>query len=178
MTNLSTSRLVEDVAARFGQRVIRASVGEGYVVDRAVEEDAVLAGEGNGGVGSLPATMTFDAALTLGMVLEHFSTTDDDPAAIARELPDYVMRKGAFPVPPDQVYRVIEEFRATYSDGILETSDGLRVDWTDAWLHVRASNTEPLLRIIVEADSKERSDSLFQSAMALGRNAVMRRGDT
>ena len=172
VTNLSTSRMVEDVARRFGQEVVRTSVGEGYVIDRGLEEGAVLAGEGSGGVGSLPATMAFDGLLTLGMILEHLAVSGSPPAEIARGLPQYAMRKGELPCPPDQAYRVLEHVRQHYADRVPDLTDGVRIEWDDAWLHVRSSNTEPLLRIILEGRDDTRADELFEEATRLGRELL------
>ncbi len=177
VTNLSTSRMVDAVADRHGQTVFRASVGEGHVMDRGIEENAVLAGEGSGGVGALPVTMTFDALLTLGMVLESMALTGGTCAELAGRLPQFVMRKGAIPCPPDQVYRLLQVFRAAFAHRApdtadMDTSDGLRVEWADAWIHVRASNTEPLLRVIVEAETETRAKQIFEEAMDRGQAAL------
>jgi len=175
VTNLSTSRMIDTLARQYGQRVIRTSVGEGYVIDRGLEEGAVLAGEGNGGVGALPTTMTFDAMLTLAMVLESMATQDLSPGEVSQQLPKFIMRKGELACPPDQVYRVLEEFRTTYSDTKPDVTDGVRAEWDDAWIHVRASNTEPLLRIIVEAESESRANHLFEDAEARSRRTFQGR---
>jgi phosphomannomutase len=175
VTNLSSSRMVDVVARRHGQKVIRASVGEGYVMDRGLEEEAVLAGEGSGGVGVLPLTMTFDAMLALGLVLETMAESGSEPTEFLRGLPRFAIRKGEIPGSPDQVYRVLDEFRAAYAGRAPDISDGVRVDWDDAWMHVRASNTEPLLRVIVEAETEARAEGIYDDAMALARRAVYRR---
>lgn len=166
VTNLSTSRMVEAVAGEHGQPVIRTQVGEGYVMDRGLEEEAILAGEGSGGVGAMPITMTFDGLLTLGMVLEAMAITGRPLASLAGELPHFALRKGELACPPDQIYKVLEDFRTCYADQDPDCTDGIRVDWSDAWLHVRASNTEPLLRVIVEAETESRVKSLFEDAMS------------
>ncbi len=172
VTNLSTSRRIDAIAGRFGQTVIRTSVGEGYVIDRGLEEGAVLAGEGSGGVASLPGAMTFDALQTLGMVLESMATTGVGPGDVVDRLPHLVMRKGELACSTDQVYKVLDIFRDAYSERAPDLADGVRVEWDDAWLHVRSSNTEPLLRVIVEAEAKARADALFEDAMAHGRSAI------
>jgi phosphomannomutase len=169
VTNLSTSRMVESVAREFGQTVMRTFVGEGYVIDRGMAEGAVLAGEGNGGVASLPASMTFDALLSLGLVLELMARSGDTLAALNARLPSCEIRKGELLLAPDRVYKALDGFREQYADRSPDCLDGVRVDWEDAWLHVRASNTEPLLRVIVEADTAERADTLFDDAMSYAR---------
>lgn len=172
VTSLSTSRMVDAVAADHGQPVIRTLVGEGHVMDRGLEENAVLAGEGCGGIGVLPVATAYDALLALGLTLEALSTGDASLPDIVASLPSYVMLKGGIPCPAHQVYRILEGFRTRWSDRSPDSTDGVRVDWDDAWLHVRASNTEPLLRVIVEAETEARARELFDDAMAQGRRAV------
>jgi phosphomannomutase len=167
VTNLSTSSMVEAVAARFGQVVRRAPVGESHVVDHGMAEGAVLAGEGSGGVAALPASQTFDALLTLGLVLEEMAVTSLPLAALVGVLPRFSMRKHEVPCPPNLVYKVVEAFRVHHADRDPDCSDGVRVAWPDGWLHARASNTEPLLRLIVEAETAERADALLEEARRL-----------
>ncbi|MBM3495890.1 MAG: hypothetical protein FJX72_16430, partial [Armatimonadetes bacterium] len=95
---------------------------------------------------------------------------------LATEMPPLHMRKGELMVPPDQVYRILDGFRERHSDADADQTDGIRFEWADAWLHVRASNTEPLLRVIAEADTSERVDTLFDETMALARRAAWAHG--
>ena len=173
VTNLSTSRMVDVLAAARGQRVIRTAVGEGHVVDCGLAEGAVLAGEGNGGVAAIPIAMTFDAALTLATVLESLAVSGATLADVVGTLPHMAIRKGEIACSPDRVYRALESLRKSAAGERADLRDGVRIDWRDAWLHVRASNTEPLLRVIVEAESDERADTLFHEAMERGRDAVV-----
>lgn len=176
VTNLSTSRMVERVAERHGRTCVRTTVGEGHVMDLALTNGAAVAGEGNGGVAVLPHAATFDALLTLGVVLRTMAARDCTFADLCADIPAMHMHKGEVAVPPDQVYRVLDVFREQYADVEADLTDGVRLEWPDAWLHVRASNTEPLLRVIAEADVAERADTLFDEAMALARRAAMAHG--
>ncbi|NUQ69339.1 MAG: phosphoglucosamine mutase [Chthonomonadales bacterium] len=170
--NQSTSRMTEALAAECGCPCYRTSVGEGHVMERALNEAAVIAGEGNGGVALLPTAHTFDALLTLGLLLEHSALHDVPLEISASSLPEYHMRKGELRCPPEQVYRLLEGIRERFADTRPDLSDGIRFDWPDAWLHIRASNTEPLLRVIVEAETEGRAEELFSSTMALTRRAA------
>jgi phosphomannomutase len=176
VTNLSTSRMVERVAVEQGRACLRTVVGEGHVMDRALTENAAVAGEGNGGVAILPLATTFDALLTLGTILQTMATEQRPFEDLCADLPELHMRKGELAVPPDQVYRVLDTFRERYRDAEADLTDGVRFDWPDAWLHVRASNTEPLLRVIAEADSARKADSLFDETMTLARRAALAHG--
>jgi phosphomannomutase len=169
VTHLSTSRMIDAVAERFGQTVLRTPVGEGHVMDVGLSEGAALAGEGAGGVAMLPVTMTFDGLLTLALLLEGIATTGESLTSLAAQMPRYSIRKGEFACPPELVYRTLESFRRRYAADNPDTTDGVRVTWDGAWLHVRASNTEPLLRVIVEAERDEQAEALFDEAMTQAR---------
>lgn len=174
VTNLSTSSMVDRVAQEFDQPVIRTFVGEGYVVDRAMAEGAAVVGEGCGAVTLLPHSTTFDGLLAMGIVLEAMATSGKRLDELADSLPKLHMRKGEISLSPDLTYRVLQGFRALYADRDPDCTDGVRVDWEDAWLHVRGSNTEPLLRVIAEAATADWADALFDDAMAYARRLAAR----
>lgn len=178
VTNLSTSSMVDAVAARHHQGVRRAAVGESHVVDQGMAEGAVLAGEGSGGVAALPASLTFDALLTLGLVLEEMAVGPASLQEIVDRLPRFTMRKHELPCPPNVVYKVVEAFRARYSDQDPNCTDGVRVTFPDGgWVHARASNTEPLLRVIVEAATPMRADGLLAEALSFARRTMKASGE-
>jgi phosphomannomutase len=174
VTNLSTSRMIDEVAKTQGQIVLRTAVGESHVIDRGFDEGATIVGEGSGGVSALPVTSTFDSLLALGMVLETMATEGKTLAELAADLPRFHMRKGAIRCLPVQAYRTLDTLRRQYADSSPDLSDGLRVDWEDAWLHIRSSSTEPVLRIIVEAKEKERAISLFRETELRTKKLVQR----
>ncbi len=176
VTSLSTSRMIDSVADDFGEKVLRASVGESHVVDQGLAEGAVMAGEGCGGVTALPSSMTFDALQTLGFILESMAVSGESLAGLADRLPQYVMRKRQLPCPPNLVYKVLDRFRSHYVDLNPDCTDGVRVSWDDAWLHVRASNTEPILRIICEAEMPGRADDLMEEALTYARRITYGHG--
>jgi phosphomannomutase len=170
VTNYSTSGMVEALARHHGQRVVRGPVGEGQVVDLGLAEGAVLAGEGSGGVAVLPISVAYDGLLSLGLVLEELATSGRALAELAADLPVLCMLKRELPCPPNLVYKVIEGFRRHHADENPDCTDGVRLSRDDAWLHVRASGTEPLLRIIAEAAVPERAQALVDEATALARS--------
>jgi phosphomannomutase len=169
VTNLSTSGMVEALAGARGQRVIRGPVGEGQIVDLGLAEAAVLAGEGSGGVAVLPISVAYDGLLAIGLVLEEMATAGPTLAELVGGFPALFMRKRELPCPPNVVYKVIERFRRHHAEDNPDCTDGVRLSWDDAWLHVRASGTEPLLRIIAEAPDAERADALVADAAAFAR---------
>jgi phosphomannomutase len=166
VTNLSTSRVVEDVADAFGVPLVRAPVGEVNVARRMQKEGAVVGGEGNGGV-ILPALQhTRDAPLASALVLQHLATEGLTPSQAASKWPSYeiVKEKVAFPreALPDGYAALEADLAAEASD----TSDGLRLEWPTrkAWLHVRPSGTEPVVRLIAEAPEGAEARALVTRA--------------
>jgi phosphomannomutase len=151
--NLSTSRVIEDVAAGFGCPVHRTPVGEIHVVGRMQEVGAVLGGEGNGGVIDPRIGFVRDSLVGMALTLDLMAATGKRLSQLVDELPRYVMVKDKFPVgaegpPLDDVFdRIAEE----NPDARPNRGDGLRLDWPDRWAHVRPSNTEPIVRVITEA---------------------------
>ena len=154
VTSYSTSGMVEALARSHGQRVVRGPVGESQIVDLGLAEGAVLAGEGSGGVAVLPLSVAYDGLLALGLVLEELATSGRTLAELAGGFPRLFMRKRELPCPPSLVYKVIDRFRRHHAGDAPDCTDGVRLSWDDAWLHVRASGTEPLLRIIAEAPTR------------------------
>jgi phosphomannomutase len=165
VTNLSTSMMVERVVERHGGRLVRTKIGEGYVIFRAINEDAILAGEGSGGVAYMPVSRAFDGFLTMALVLEAMARSGHRVSELAARLPTFVMKKGEIPCSPDRVYSVLEEFRGSYLHEQIDLADGVRVAWPDQWVHVRASNTEPILRVIAEGEDPERVERLFADTL-------------
>ena len=166
VTSYSTSGMVEALARSYGQPVIRGPVGESQVVDLGLAEGAVLAGEGSGGVAVLPLGVAYDGLLALGLVLEEVATSGRSLAEVAGGFARLFMRKRELPCPPSLVYKVLDRFRRHHAGDGPDCTDGVRLAWDDAWLHVRASGTEPLLRVIAEAATPERAEGLVAEAAA------------
>jgi phosphomannomutase len=165
VSTLSTSRMVESVAARHGRKVIYARIGEGYVVERVQSEKAAVGGEGSGGVVVPRWNRWFDAFSTAAIVLQCMARTEATLGELANRLPRYYLLKGALPSSSERTYPILEAFRRRYQGNSPNLDDGVRVDWPDAWLHVRASNTEPLVRIIVEAEGETRARDLYDQSI-------------
>ena len=154
VTNLSTSRVLDDVAAKHGCRVIRAPVGEINVVVRMIADGAVVGGEGNGGV-ILPALHhTRDAPVGAALLLQYLADEPDVALSerVAR-LPSYRIVKEKVSFPRDRLDAAYAALVRDLPAGDCDRSDGLRLEWpADAsWLHVRPSGTEPVVRLIAEA---------------------------
>ncbi len=152
VANLSTSRMIDDVAARFGGTVARTPVGEANVVDRMMKDGAVLGGEGNGGVIDPRVVNGRDSLVGMTLILSLMADTGMTISELVADMPRYVILKDKLPLAKkENAEPVIDLVAARFDDEHINTSDGLRVDWPDGWLSVRASNTEPILRIICES---------------------------
>ena len=167
VTNVSTTGLVELVAARHGAPVVRTPVGQAYVSEAILEHRAVIGGEGNGGVAVPEVQATHDSAAAIGLLLEHLAKTGRTLSWLVNDLPVLVVRKLAVPVRPSLIFSVMQEFREAVGDvsgATVDQTDGVKVLWPGAWVHVRASNTQSLVRIIAEADGPERAQELVDWA--------------
>jgi phosphomannomutase len=153
--NLSTSRVTEDLATRLGCPVHRTPVGEIHVVERMRAEGAVLGGEGNGGVIDPRVGFVRDSFVGMALVLDLLAATGEPLSALVDRLPRHAMVKDQYPLAggagPDGVAALWDRITAAYPDARADRRDGLRLDWDDRWAHVRASNTEPIVRVIAEA---------------------------
>jgi len=154
-TNLSTSRMLDDIAAKAGGQVIRTAVGEANVANAMLEHDCIIAGEGNGGVIDLRVSPVRDSLVGIALVLQLMAETGKTISQLVSEIGKYYMRKDKFAVEPGQAKQILELAKKTFTGAKLNTTDGCRFDFDDGWLHIRPSNTEPVVRVIAEATSKE-----------------------
>jgi phosphomannomutase len=166
VTNLSTSRLLRDVADRAGVQLHLAPVGEIHVARRMEQVGAVIGGEGNGGVILPDVQYTRDAAVAVALVLQLLLEDGRPLTEILASHERYVIVKDKLPHnagPLESVYATLEQQLGAPA---ADRQDGLRLDWPDErrWLHLRASGTEPILRIIAEARSEREAWQLIQQA--------------
>lgn len=153
VVNLSTTRAVDDVAAKFGCSVFRSPVGEANVVKKMKEVDAVIGGEGSGGVIYPELHYGRDALVGIALTLQHLTDYGKSLSDLKNELPKYFIVKKKIEVtknPDELIQKLIDHFLKQK----INTEDGLRVDFEDHWVHFRKSNTEPIIRIIVEAKTE------------------------
>lgn len=160
VTNLSSSRAIEDVAARHGQPVYRSPVGEIHVVQRMQETGALLGGEGNGGVIVPELHYGRDALAGTAFILQHLADSGRSLGAIHDDLPHYAMVKDKLPLPDVAPERLLTELAQHYDDERLSTIDGLKIDFDEQWVHMRPSNTEPILRVYAEAPTEDEAQAL------------------
>ena len=166
VTNLSTSRMIEDIAARFSSRslghvdVIRTPVGEANVAAAIRANHALIGGEGNGGVILPSVGQVRDSLVGIGLVLEMLAKRQQPISCLVNEIPKYTILKDRVELTtnPSDTLRLINELhprmKGHYIQQKLDYQDGVRVDWPDRWIHARPSNTEPIFRIIAEAENE------------------------
>lgn len=159
VVNLSTTRAVDDIAAKYGCSVFRSPVGEANVVKKMKEVNAVIGGEGSGGIIFPELHYGRDALVGIALTFQHLSDFGKPISELKKELPQYFIVKKKIEVtknPDEVINKLIEHF----SNHKINTEDGLRVDFDDHWVHFRKSNTEPIVRIIVEAKSESKAEEL------------------
>ncbi len=162
--NLSTSRMIDDVAAKHGAQVLRTPVGEAHVARRMLAENCVVGGEGNGGVIDPRICYVRDSLSAMSLVLQLMAVTGRTVSALVAELPRYAMVKHKFEVPRERIDAAVETVTEAWSDHQPNTADGVRVDFDEGWVHLRASNTEPIVRIIAEAPTDDVAADLVARA--------------
>jgi phosphomannomutase len=168
-TNLSTSRMLEDVAARHGGRVVRAKVGEANVVDAMQAEQAHIGGEGNGGVIDPRVVWGRDSHIGMALILELLARVKQPMSDVVGAIPRYAMHKEKVALDRAAVTAAIPKVQNSplAQGAVIDTRDGLKLVWTDRWAHLRASGTEPVSRIITEAPTAAEAAALAGQVRAL-----------
>jgi len=154
VANLSTSRMIDDVAQQHQGKVIRTPVGEANVVQSILAYNAVIGGEGNGGVIDPRIVPGRDSLVGMAYILQLMLTTDKTISQLVAELPRYEIVKTKFECRREDAERAVEALKKEFTTERVDTQDGIRIDWDNAWVHARPSNTEPIMRIIAEAPDK------------------------
>ncbi len=154
-TNLSTSRMIDDIAKKAGCQVIRTPVGEANVAAAMIENNCIIGGEGNGGVIDLRVSPVRDSLVGIALVLQLMVETGKSISWLVAEIGGYYMSKDKFAADKSQAQKILNLAKKTFSDAKLDIADGCRFDFADGWLHIRPSNTEPIVRVIAEATSEQ-----------------------
>jgi phosphomannomutase len=170
VTNICTSRMVDDVAASAGAPLVKTSVGQAFVVAKMIDESAPVGGEGSGGVAIAGFSRAFDGFLVISLILELMATTGEPLSALVRSLPRYHQVKRSTPCRSLVGYQLIENVAAAadrFAPKSIDVIDGVRFDWDDGWLHVRVSRTEQLIRVISEARTRHAAEARAEEALRL-----------
>ena len=166
VTNCSTSRMSQDLAEQYGVPFQHAAVGEANVVDKMNEVDAVLGAEGNGGVIDPRVGPVRDSFVGMALVLDAMAHRDLPLSQLVDELPRYAIHKAKVTVEREKIPAALNALEKHFSEAQASRLDGLRLDWPDEkkWLLVRASNTEPIVRVFCETASEAEAASLASTA--------------
>jgi len=162
--NMSTSRMVEEIARQFGCPCYRSSVGEANVVGLMKTVGAVIGGEGNGGVIDPRIGWVRDPFAGMAFILSLMAQERKPFSQLVAELPRFSMLKTKYKVSRDNLAAALQALERNWPDARVNRDDGLRLDGTDWWLHVRGSNTEPVVRVIAEATTTEQAQTLCDTA--------------
>ena len=162
VANLSTSLVVEDAARDFGARFVRAPVGEANVAASIRSEGAVIGGEGNGGVILPELHIGRDAPVGVALVLQYLTAQSAPVSTLVGAAPGYRIVKAKAPRGAD-LPAVYQRLRSKFDGATADDRDGLRLAWSDRWVHVRPSGTEPIIRLIAEAPTEPEAEQLVEA---------------
>jgi phosphomannomutase len=164
--NLSTSRMIDDVAKQFGASVLRTAVGEANVVAALKPANGLMGGEGNGGVIIPSVCWVRDSLSAMALTLDLLASDGRPLSAIVDSLPRYAMLKTKLDLSAIGGLAVVgpalAKTKAAFAKERISDVDGVRIDFADGWVHLRASNTEPIVRIIAEGPTRERAEALVR----------------
>lgn len=161
VSNLSSSRALRDITLERGGTYHAAAVGEVNVVAKMKEVDAVIGGEGNGGVIYPASHYGRDALVGIALMLTYMAKSGKTPSQLKRSYPLYFMAKLKIELTPDiDTDSLLEKMKEKFSHQQVTTIDGVKIDFPDKWVHLRKSNTEPIIRIYAEAPSQLEADAI------------------
>ena len=167
--NLSTSRMIDDIAARYGVQVLRTPVGEAHVARAVLSGECVVGGEGNGGVIDPRICLVRDSLSAMSLVLQLMAASGRALSDLVAGLPRYTLVKQKAECPREQIDRAVAAVTQAFAARQPNTADGVRVDFPEGWVHVRASNTEPIVRFFAEGvDSGAAEDLIRRTREAAG----------
>ncbi len=173
VSNLSSTRALRDVTEKHGGTYFASAVGEVNVVKKMKEVDAVIGGEGNGGIIDPALHYGRDALIGIALFLTQLAQSGKTTAELRKTFPDYFMSKNKIDLPQGtDVKAVLAKVKDQYSSYEVNTEDGVKIDFEKSWVHLRASNTEPIIRIYSEADSTEKADALANDVMKMIRQLM------
>jgi len=165
VVNVSTSRMVDDVAARFGCRVHRSRVGEAHVIEAMKEHGAEVGGEGDGGAVVLPVNACLDSFVAMAVILESMAVAERSVSALRAQVPRYSMVRERLLCPARDIAPSLRLIKDLFRGERVDVTDGVKVTWSDRWLMVRPSSTEPVIRLAAEAPSETDARSLVNRVL-------------
>jgi len=163
VSNLSSTRALRDVTEKYGKTYTASAVGEVNVVAQMKATNAVIGGEGNGGVIYPESHYGRDALVGIGLFLTQLAKSGKTTGGLCAQYPSYFMAKHRMDLTPDaDIDDLLQAIKAKYADYPVNDIDGVKIDFPDKWIHFRRSNTEPIIRIYAEALTKEEAEELIR----------------
>ena len=166
VSNLSSTRALRDVTEKHGGQYCAAAVGEVNVTTKMKEVEAVIGGEGNGGVIYPASHYGRDALVGIALFLSSLAHKGCKVSELRKELPEYCIAKNRIDLTPStDVDAILQRVKEMYADQQVNDIDGVKIDFPDKWVHLRKSNTEPIIRVYSEAATMEEADELGKTLM-------------
>lgn len=171
VSNLSSSRALKDVTEAYGQQYNASAVGEVNVVAKMKATNTVIGGEGNGGVIYPESHYGRDALVGVGLFLSHYVAEGKKMTELKKKYPQYFISKNKITLSPDMnVDKILEGLKAKYSNEKVTDIDGVKIDFAQGWVHLRKSNTEPIIRIYSEAKDEAAANALAGEVIATAKS--------
>lgn len=178
VSNLSSTRALKDVTEKHGGQYYPSAVGEVNVVKKMKEVNAVIGGEGNGGVIVPELHYGRDALIGIGLFLTHLAKSGKTARGLRNTYPDYFISKNKIELDENiNVKAIFEQIKAKYKKQPINTEDGLRIEFDNDWVHLRTSNTEPIIRIYAESSTETTSNNVAKRIMADIKEMMMAKAD-
>ena len=166
VSNLSSTRALRDVTEKHGGQYMASAVGEVNVTTKMKEVNAVIGGEGNGGVIYPKSHYGRDALVGIALFLSSLAHKGCKASELRKSYPDYFMAKNRIDLTPEtDISAILDRIKEMYADEKVTDIDGVKIDFADKWVHLRASNTEPIIRVYSEAATMEEAESLGRKLM-------------
>jgi phosphomannomutase len=174
VSNLSSSQALKDITVRYGGHHTNTPVGEQHVVARMKATQAVIGGEGNGGVIYPALHYGRDALVGIALLLSHLAHTGQTASALRASYPDYIIVKQKIQLAPEtNLAALLDTIRQQYINYPMNTEDGVKIMFEKAWIHLRQSNTEPIIRLYAEAETESQATHLAEQVMQQVKKGIM-----
>ena len=168
VSNMSSTRALKDVTEKYGKTYTASAVGEVNVVEKMKETQAIIGGEGNGGIIYPESHYGRDALVGIALFLTQLAKSGKKVSELRAQYPNYHMAKKRLDLSPDtDVDALLNSLKNKYRDCPISEIDGVKIDFPDRWIHLRKSNTEPIIRIYTEAPTKEEAEELADSVFSV-----------
>ncbi len=166
VSNMSSTKALKEITLKYGGEYFPSAVGEVNVVNKMKEVSAVIGGEGNGGIIVPDFHYGRDALIGIALFLSHLASQKNGITSLRNQYPDYFISKNKIELDKDiDVKKIFEKIKKKYSKHPVNDEDGLKIEFDDDWVHLRTSNTEPIIRIYSESDFETKANNIAQRLM-------------